>query len=406
MMNFTSFGLAAVSILCVAATPSLAGTLRAPQHTAHPATQPAQDNAQSDDSGRWTDWLAGKRFSAVDGSTAMLSPSEAGFVLDTVTPDGTAHDVSFTLLSDNVGSIYEGDDHSHVTGVFRVSDNAIEANFADGRNETIAVNAAGGISLFLNAPGAAAYCMKWYPEGHAFGEADRKAALAAYADRLGLAQSKAPGATRASCIEPLSAFAHPRPAATSSESAPPLSSRQAMLNTGATTIEHGMMGNGLAQPISVRTSEVHPIDPPIPAMPVTAMQAPIMQPAIVQPQPVMAAQPAMTASLQPAGQNHGASSCLKIDTDGASWGFHNACGYNVQYAYCLMKGSDRATACGSGTGSGSLEGNGFVALMPGNAVVDADNQFRWVACTGGSDVSAQLDRSDPPAGRCLIASEQ
>ena len=37
---------------------------------------------------------------------------------------------------------------------------------------------------------------------------------------------------------------------------------------------------------------------------------------------------------------------------------------------------------------------------------DADHAFRWLACGGGAgEVVARLDRADPPAGRCLRATD-
>jgi len=42
----------------------------------------------------------------------------------------------------------------------------------------------------------------------------------------------------------------------------------------------------------------------------------------------------------------------------------------------------------------------FYALLAATAVIDDDHQFRWVACSG-AEVTAKLDRADPPAGRCI-----
>jgi hypothetical protein len=352
--------LAAAALLCAAVPLAFAGTLKPPAHAAQP----------SEDSGNWMDDVAGKKLFAVDGSTVTLTQADGGFVLDTIAPDGTGHDMSFNLLSDNLGSITEGSDSKTVTGVFRIVDNAIEANFADGRAETVASNPAGGLTVLLDVPDAKSWCMRWYPQGHGFDDADKKAALAEYASKLGLASAAHDRAvTRASCIE----------TGTSGRSQPVAMAAPAR--------------HGLAEPISVRTSQVHLIDPPVATTPAQ----------VIAPPPVKSAD---LAADRPPTQNHGASSCLKIDNDGASWGFRNSCGYGVQYAWCLEKGQDRTTACGTGTGAGRLDANGFAALMPANATVDADNQFRWVACTGGTGVSAQLDRADPPAGRCVITSDQ
>jgi hypothetical protein len=356
---------AAALLLCAAVQPSFAGSLKPPVTSAQP----------SDDSGNWMDQLAGKKFFAVDGSSVTLTQADGGFVLDTLAPDGTAHETAFNMLSDSLGSITEGDDKT-VTGVFRIVDNDIEANFSDGRAETVAGNGAGGITVMLNAPDAKSWCMKWYPQGHGFDDTDKKQALAEYAAKLGLAPAqKDHPVTRASCVD-TTPVEHP-------------------LQTAALTPSHH--GGGSLGTINVRTSQVHTIDAPVATTPAQIVAPPAIT------APMKTADIAMD---HPLIQNHGASSCLKIDNDGSSWGFRNSCGYGVQYAWCLQKGADAHTACGSGTSSGSLAANGFAALMPGNAAIDADNQFRWVACNGGNDVSAQLDRSDPPAGRCVITGEQ
>jgi hypothetical protein len=363
------FPYAAALLLCATGLPAFAGSLK-PSATA-PAAQ------SSGDSGSWMDQLSGKKFFAVDGSTVMLTQADGGYVLDTVAPDGSAHETAFNMLSDSLGSITEGDDKT-VTGVFRIVDNDIEANFSDGRAETVAGNGAGGVTVLLNAPDTKSWCMRWYPQGHGFDDADKKQALAEYAAKLGLAPTpQNHPITRASCIDSTPAE-HP-------------------LQTAALAPSHH--GGGSLGTIEVRNSQIHTIDAPVETTPAQ----------IVAPPMLTAPSPTKTADItmdHPLIQSHGASSCLKIDNDGSSWGFRNSCSYGVQYAWCLQKGADAHTACGTGIGSGMLAANGFTALMPGNAAVDADNQFRWVACTGGNGVSAQLDRSDPPAGRCVITAEQ
>lgn len=362
--------LATAAALLATASLCSAGTLK-------PPASPSPAPQASDDSGDWIGQVSGKKFFAVDGSTVMLTQNDGGFVLDTEAPDGSAHETAFNMLSDSLGSITEGDGKT-VTGVFRIVDNDIEANFADGRSETIAANGAGGLTVMLNAPDAKSWCMKWYPQGHGFDDADKKQALAEYAAKLGVASAPVNHAvTRASCIDSMPT-GHP-------------------LQTAALKPAPQHRGGGTLGTITVRNSQVHAIDAPVETTSAQIVAPPTLS------APVKTADIAMD---HPPIQNHGASSCLKIDNDGASWGFRNSCGYGVNYAWCLQKGADPGTACGTGTGSGSLAPNGFAALLPGNATVDADNQFRWVACTGGNGASAQLDRADPPAGRCVITGDQ
>lgn len=310
----------------------------------------------------WFDGFAGRKLVAVDGSAVQISPSDGGLSLEITAPGADAREMNFSFMTDALGSVSDGD--SKVIGVFRQTANGIEAQFADGHSETFAINSSGGLSLTLSDAAAKSYCMSWYPEGHEFGDADRKAALAAYASRLGLpAVQKASSACSSS--SPAEAVGHGRPRHS---------------RTAADV-------QASPQTIMVRTSQVHLIDAaPLP-----------VQPAVQQ----VASTPALLPN-KPSPQNHSASTCLSVDSDGANWGFRNGCAYSVQVAYCLMNGSDKSTACGSGAGTDSVPANGFVSVLSNSAIVTADQEFRWIGCTGGSkDVAAHLDRTDPPAGRCV-----
>jgi hypothetical protein len=78
----------------------------------------------------------------------------------------------------------------------------------------------------------------------------------------------------------------------------------------------------------------------------------------------------------------------------------------VQFAYCLQKASDPAADCGAGAKSGAVSANGYVLLLTDTNIksADAERDFRWVACSGGTgSIVAHLDRADPPAGRCTRA---
>ena len=133
-------------------------------------------------------------------------------------------------------------------------------------------------------------------------------------------------------------------------------------------------------PVEVRKSEVHLIDPPV-----------------TQPTPAVA-----TAETPKAGE--GASSCLNVESDGMHWGFRNKCGFSIQYAYCTMDGRNQLTACKDGFVGGSVAPNGFGVLVADQNLraLNENHDFRWVACQGGAgEVIARLDKSDPPVGRCV-----
>ena len=141
--------------------------------------------------------------------------------------------------------------------------------------------------------------------------------------------------------------------------------------------------------ITVRPSDVHPIDTP--DAPTAAISVPETSPRSVS-----------------ADDKNDASRCLKVDSDGGHWGFRNDCNFAVQFAYCMAGGNNALTACGTNnavtvSATGSVAAHGFGALMTDNSLSDKDvsHKFRWVACGGGAgEVVAHLDHYEPPAGRC------
>ena len=334
----------------------------------------------------WYDSVTGTKFTSVEGSTAQLTQNDDGLLLQVTAPNGSETAKQFRYLNDSLGGIFDAADTNTAIGVFRQSVGGIEAEYADGHNEVLSANAGGGLTIALTAPKSGTMCMKWYPQGHVFAESERKEALAAYASKLGLAaDQKAPQI--ANCGD---AIARVASAAEPAKADKPLK----LASTRAPKM--------LAAPkaILVRASDVHTIDAD--AMPKGAAPLP---PEIAT--AALATAPA-SAHIIPASMkesvpaNHGASECLHVDSDGQNWGFRNSCDNSVQFAYCLQNGKDAATACGSGTAMGGVARNGFFALIASSAIIDDNHQFRWVACSGDAGtVTPYLDRSAPPAGRCV-----
>ena len=344
----------------------------------------------------WFDSVAGKKLTAVDDSTFTLSPSEDGIALEIVSPAGVERDLSFSFIGDGVGTVSDGG--AKPIGVFRETDTSLTAEFTDGHSETFSANAEGGVSMRLNAPQASAWCMRWYPEGHTFDVADRKAALAAYASKLGLSGTAKESSPCSDSVAAQTPAPKPHVSKIKAHDAPDQSAQ--------------------AKPIFVRVSQVHPIDPPAADDPPAVVSASmIAQPTPKPPAPPQAAPaapaapvaPVQTATAQPAVDTAAvakpgevASSCLSVDSNGAGWGFRNTCGYTVQFAYCLKNANNKSAACGTGTGSGDVKPNGFALVLDNSEIVTAQEEFRWVACAGSADqVAAHLDRPDPPAGRCV-----
>ncbi|MGN6515348.1 MAG: hypothetical protein ACTHLR_05860 [Rhizomicrobium sp.] len=349
----------------------------------------AADNAPAN-AMQWYDSVNGTKLTSVEGSAAELSMSDDGLALDVTAPDGRATGKVFRYLTDSLGAVFDVSDKANAIGVFRQTAGGIEAEYADGHNEILSINPGGGLTIAITAPNAQAMCVKWYPQGHVFDEADRKQALAAYARKLGLAsQDRAPAPLSSNCAEePMHVAANGL--------APRLKAK-----TPSRFALAASKSSSAPKTILVRTSDVHPID-------ADAMSASLVHPTLgatvvadaTPAAAIGAAHLVPTSAEIPA--NHGASNCLSIDSDGQNWGFRNACDNSVQFAYCLENGRDPQTACGTGTASGGVAKNGFFALIASTAVIDDNHQFRWVACSGDAGtVTPHLDRSSPPAGRCV-----
>ena len=341
----------------------------------------------------WIKTVADQKLEAVDGSSVTVSPTPNGMSLSVTSPTGDTRKNVYVLMSDKLGTVSDGADGSHLVGVFRATDNGFAAQFADGHSETLALNAAGGLSLTLASAQNGQVCMAWYPQGHSFSEAERRAAVAEYAQRLGLSDVKAP------------------PHAHSCDIPPPATTKTAALPAHQPHPQRGAANSAVLVPVIVRTSVVHAIDAPRASpVAVAAIPAPVTTPHLPTVSmssmiiPVSAQSPAQTASADAVEPGHGASGCLSVDTNGSDLGFQNQCGFSVTFSYCLQKADDPSLVCDTGSRAGDVAANGFVPLLPGTNIksADAEHEFRWVGCTGAAGtVVAHLDHSDPPAGRCV-----
>ena len=136
--------------------------------------------------------LSGKKLMAVDGASLNLIAIEGGIERDMASPSGTLAKTTFIFINDKLGTVAADGDPaaaasgSNVTGFFRLTDNGVEIRYADGRSETLS-SLDDGVLLKQQAPGAADVCHAYFPDGHAFSDAEKKAAVAEYAIRLGLA---------------------------------------------------------------------------------------------------------------------------------------------------------------------------------------------------------------------------
>ena len=347
----------------------------------------------------WLASVAGQKLEAVDGSSILFTLADKGAALAVTSPSGETQNNSFTMMSDKLGTVSDGASGDHLIGTFRTIDNGLEAQFADGHSETLTMNSGGGVSVMLFSSTNVKACMAWYPQGHVFSEAERRVALAEYAQRLGIHDPKIPPVPHSCDIAtaPVQKFA----------SAPSRSSSKEKV--AANSVKD-------VGPIMVRTSIVHAVDGSS-ALPVVAMTTPKIAPvseAAPKTAPVVSMGPMIEqASARSSGDDaapgavepgHGASGCLSVDNDGTDFGFRNQCGFSVEFSYCLQNADDPSVACDAGSRAGNVAANSFAPLLRGVNIKaeDAEHDVRWVGCTGAEgEVVAHLDKTDPPAGRCV-----
>lgn len=375
---------------------------------------------------QWLADVAGVKLVAVDGSTLSLAPTEGGLSMALMSPSGATQRSSLAFLSDRLGTISDDADAGHVIGFFRETDTGIEAQYADGRTTSLAANAGGGVSMAIRTADGASSCLSWYPPDHVFSAAERKAAVDAFATRLGVAPKPRKAAAAATGCLPGSKTDRSKIAP---NGAPLIVATHPDLGRHTPAKLSGKRESGSAlQSVAVRESHVHSVDPPpapqpqlISASATSAAVEPSQTPAMAiasKADPVKASALATTSALATATTQgrvaaaaaaapvgSGASDCLSVDTDGTNLGFRNHCGYGVQFAYCLQRAGDAASNCSTGSKNGAVAANGFVAVLLDTNIrtADAEHEFRWVACSGeASSVVAHLDRADPPLGRCVL----
>lgn len=302
----------------------------------------------------WLGGVADEPLIAVDDSTLTLSPLEGRLALDFVSHDGESQKTIFAYVSDKLGTVTDDDSGGKVNGFFRLTDVGLDIQYDDGRTASLFANVANGLTMTRRGSDGGTVCVSWYPKDHVFSEAERRAAVAAYAQSLGISQA-APPTTPA-----------------------PTKKRKAHL----ARVEP--VGN-ICSP-AMRAPQRAAANPPVVAA--AASAAP----------PQAASASVQASTIVSAGS--GASQCLGLEVQGSFIGFRNRCSNDVQVTYCLEKSVDPTLACGSATKAGSIAANGFTGVLADSTA--AEHDIRWVACSGGpGEVAAVLDRADPPSGRCV-----
>ena len=393
-----------------------AGSVSAPGNSANNGNVTAASESTaipSDASATPLRAFIGTRLLSVDGSTIELSPAEDGFGRIVTMPTGATQQISFTFMNPRIGTVSTD---STVIGLFRTGQHELDIDFADGTVEVMKPDAANGLIITTRAPDGQSSCTAWYPQGHAFAEAEKRAAVQEYAARLGVAVSaslkKKVRTIHAESRSCGGAFLETVPmigtaaAADTTDSIP--GRAPVALSPSSTPLEqpqqvplarHELRS---LQNVAVRPSNVQPIDAPDMA----STPQPMLQAAAFAVNAATTMHPVKASESGPTNTHDdlNASQCLSVASNGQYWGFQNSCGKTVQFAYCEMSEANPLTSCHRTSVVGSVAGNGFSSLVTDKSLAEqgATHEFRWMACDGGAgEVVPHLDSVDPPSGRCL-----
>ena len=127
--------------------------------------------AQSDS---MVDKMAGKTFTAADGSSMTFLVYRGGMAREIHTANGQTLIETYSLKT---GAVSDADGGSAPAGTFRITAAGLSAQYNDGHSEMLASNGAGSVRMMVRDAGGDLTCTAFYPDGHRFSDADRQAAL-------------------------------------------------------------------------------------------------------------------------------------------------------------------------------------------------------------------------------------
>ena len=160
----------------------LSATLAASLLCGAGAQAAAADGAQQSAIGK----IAGKKFYSADGASLTFIAFEGGLAREIHEPDGAVVIQTFMLTSSKTGTVSDAEGGSTAAGNFELTEAGLATEYSDGRSETLAPNSAGGMAMELRGSAGDRICTAWFPEGHRFSDAERRAALIEVSDRLDL----------------------------------------------------------------------------------------------------------------------------------------------------------------------------------------------------------------------------
>jgi hypothetical protein len=118
--------------------------------------------------------IAGKKFTAADGSSLTFLAYQGGMAREIHTANGATIIETYALKNGDAGTVSGADGEA---GTFKITAAGLTADYNDGRSEILASNGAGGVRMMLHTANGELTCTAFYPEGYRFSDAERQAAL-------------------------------------------------------------------------------------------------------------------------------------------------------------------------------------------------------------------------------------
>jgi hypothetical protein len=122
------------------------------------------------------DGIAGKKFYAADGSSMTFLAYRGGLAREIHTANGATLIATYSLKNSGAGTVSDAEGGSRPAGTFKITAAGLTADYNDGHSEMLASDGA-GVRMILHSASGDLTCTAFYPEGHRFSDAERKAAL-------------------------------------------------------------------------------------------------------------------------------------------------------------------------------------------------------------------------------------
>ena len=121
--------------------------------------------------------IAGKKFTAADGSSLTFLAYKGGMAREIHTANGATIIETYALKDRDAGTVSDAEGGSRPAGTFRITAAGFTAEYNDGHSEVLASDGTGGMRMMLHGAAGDLTCTAFYPEGHRFSDAERRAAL-------------------------------------------------------------------------------------------------------------------------------------------------------------------------------------------------------------------------------------